>query len=278
VARVDYDRQAEQYHMGRAVPLSDLGAWREAISRFVAPETPAPLLDVGAGTGIWTRALGTWFEKPVIAVEPSEGMRRVALAQGLAPATWFVAGRGEAVPLGDETCSMAWLSTVVHHLVDLGQAAKELRRVLVDGGPVLMRNSFAHRHEEIPLFRYFDAARRVANLFPTVEEIVNAFSSTGFEMVDLVRVHEPPFPSLQAFRDWAVSMRHTDSALAPLSDDEFALGLGALDGAIAQGELPTLWGSTSWSWRSRSGVWGPSTRPTRKESAHVFMSRADATR
>jgi ubiquinone/menaquinone biosynthesis C-methylase UbiE len=237
VARVDYDRQAERYQVGRQVPLETFAAWRDAIGRFL-PERTDLILDLGAGTGIWTYALASWFDKPVIGVEPSEGMRKVAQAQGLEPNMCLVAGRAEAIPLGSGTCSVAWLATVVHHFDDLRLCAAELRRVLTPGGRVLIRNSFPHRHDEIMLFRFFEAARRVANTFPTVEEVIDAFATVGFEMLDLVRVHEPAYPSLQAIRDWAVSMRHTDSTLAAVSDEEFAHGLVAIDLAIVDGELP----------------------------------------
>jgi SAM-dependent methyltransferase len=237
VPRVDYDRQAQRYQAGRDIPLESFAAWGHAIERFL-PEAEAPIPDLGAGTGIWMHAFTVWFGKPVVGVEPSERMRRVARAQGLEPKTWLVAGRAEAIPLAPHSCSMAWLATVVHHFDDLRSCAVELRRVLPPGGPVLIRNSFPHRHDEIMLFHLFEAARKVANTFPTVEEVVDAFATAEFEMLDLVRVHEPAFPSLQAIRDWATSMRHTDSTLAPLSDEEFAHGLRAIEVAIADGAAP----------------------------------------
>ncbi len=237
MARVDYDREAERYQAGRQLSPEALSEWRDAISMF-GPSGSGPILDVGAGTGIWMDAFTEWFANPVIGVEPSSGMRRVAAARGLGSCAHLLAGRAEAIPLGAGTCSMAWLSTVVHHLADRPGCAEQLRAVLSSGAPVLIRNSFPFRHEEVMLFRYFEAASRVANAFPTVEQVAEEFAVAGFEMIDLVRVHEPAAPSLEAAREWAVLMRHTDSALAPLSDDEFAGGLAAIDRAIASGEEP----------------------------------------
>jgi SAM-dependent methyltransferase len=243
MARVDYDAEAERYQAGRQVPLERLTGWRDAVARYLS-DTTSPILDLGAGTGIWMHAFWSWFEKPVIGVEPSSGMRQMALASaalGHDPGTWLVGGRDDAIPLGSATCSAAWMSTVVHHLKDLRSTAAELRRVLTPGAPVLFRNSFPHRHEEVMLFRFFDGARRVANTFPTVETVVEDFSTSGFEMVELVRVHEPA-SGLAELRDWVILMRHTDSALAPLSDEEFKEGLSAIDLAIAAGETPSPMG------------------------------------
>ena len=133
---------------------------------------------------------------------------------------------------------MAWLSTVVHHIDDLRLCARDLRGVLSPGAPVLIRNSFPQRHDEVMLFHFFEAARNVANTFPSVEEIADTFATTGFETRALMRVREPALPSLLALRDWAVAMRHTDSVLAPLSDGEFAQGLIAVDMAVTEGTAP----------------------------------------
>lgn len=240
MARVNYDVEAERYQSGRSVPLENLAGWRDSVGKYLA-DVREPILDLGAGTGIWMHAFSVWFAKPVIGVEPSAGMRNVALAnedQSGDVESWLVAGRGEAIPLASGTCSAAWLSTVVHHLEDLRATAAELRRVLVPGAPILFRNSFPHRHEEIMLFRFFDGARRIANSFPTVEKVVEEFATAGFRMVELVRVREPATKTLEDLREWVTLMGHTDSALAPLPDGEFAEGLAALDQAIASGESP----------------------------------------
>ena len=238
MARVDYDVEAERYQAGRQMSPDALSGWRDAIERF-GPASPKPILDLGSGTGIWMRAFADWFPNPVIGVEPSAGMRRTAIAQdpgGLR--TRVSAGRAEAIPLGPRTCSMAWLSTVIHHFDDRRACASELRRVLEEGAPVMIRNSFPLRHDEIMLFRFFEAAGRQANTFPSVEQVAEDFAAAGFRMIDLVRVREPAPPSLHAFRDWATLMRRTDSALAPLSEDEFADGIARIDLAIAAGEDP----------------------------------------
>ena len=246
MARVDYDAEAERYQAGRQVPLDHLANWKDATGKYLADGTE-PILDLGAGTGIWMRAFSTWFAKPVIGVEPSAGMRHVALTSEAAltsgkeahATTWLVAGRDDAIPLASRTCSAAWLSTVVHHLKDLRLTAAELRRVLTPGAPILFRNTFPHRHEEIMLFHFFDGARRVANTFPTVEKVIEEFAESGFGLIELARVHETSPTTLEELRDWAVLMRHTDSTLAPLSDEEFSEGLQVMDEAIASGEDPT---------------------------------------
>jgi len=239
MARVDYDREAEHYDAGRRVPIETLDPWRSQIERFL-PQSEKPLLDLGAGTGIWTHALSVWFDVAVVAVEPSSAMRSVGTTVGLPEGAHYVAARAEALPLGDSTCRAAWLSTVVHHLTDTEVCAMELRRVLSEGAPVMIRSTFSGRHDQVELFRHFPAAAAVAETWPTVEEVVAAFAEAGFSNHALLRVREDEgrWRDLQRVRDWAVAMRHTDSALAPISDAEFAEGLAKLDRAIAGGERP----------------------------------------
>ena len=187
MVRVDYDQEAEHYEAGRRLPIEVLEPWRGQIERFL-PQSKKPLLDLGAGTGIWTRAFSVWFHVPVVAVEPSSGMRSVGTAAGLPESAHYIAAQAEALPLRDSTCGAAWLSTVVHHLRDIEVCAMELRRVLSEGAPVLIRNNFPDLQAEVELFRHFPAAAAVAAEWPTVEEVVDTFVRAGFANSALARV------------------------------------------------------------------------------------------
>jgi ubiquinone/menaquinone biosynthesis C-methylase UbiE len=237
LVRLDYDREARRYRAGREVPLGQLEAWRPLVGSFL-PSGEEPVVDIGAGTGLWTRAFVTWFDAEVIALEPSSGMREVGAEIGLPARAGYVAASAEHLPFGRAAFRAAWLSTVVHHLSDLSACAGELRRALAEGAPVMIRNSFAGRLEEVELFRHFPAAAAVAAQWPTLERVVATFADVGFPHNRVVTVRDERWRDLQGVRAWAVAMRNTDSALAPLSDAEFAEGLRNLEGAIARGEQP----------------------------------------
>ena len=235
--RIDYDREANRYRAGREVPLTQLEPWRPYLSEFLCPGDE-PLLDIGAGTGLWTRAFIAWFDADVIALEPSSGMREVGIEIGLPSQARYVAARAEHLPFGDAEFRASWLSTVLHHLTDLSACARELRRVLVEGAPVMIRNSFSGRLDEVELFRHFPAAAAEAARWPTLADVVAIFAKAGFAHNRVVKVRDDPWHDLEGIRNWAVAMRDTDSALAPISDAEFSEGLGNLDQAIARGETP----------------------------------------
>src|ERR671928_1648720 len=103
--RIDYDgRIATVYDRGRAVPLDGLAAWRAALARYLPRESGLPVLDLGAGTGLFAMALAEWFGVDVIAVEPAAAMRREALRKRPHPRAKYVAGPAAAIPGGGGAC------------------------------------------------------------------------------------------------------------------------------------------------------------------------------
>jgi ubiquinone/menaquinone biosynthesis C-methylase UbiE len=237
MARVDFDQLAASYDAGRALSSDGLEGWRAALAGYLPPPGELPVLDVGAGTGLFAAAIAGWFDAEVVAVEPSAGMRRQArLGRPHARVAW-VGGRAERLPLRDGCCGGAWLSTVIHHLGDLPGCARQLRRVVRAGGPVLIRSSFPGRHQGITLFRFFPGAGRIAAGFPTVEATVAAFEAAGFAFETLRQVPQVSAPSLRAAVERV--RRRADSTLQPLPDHEFAAGLAAMERAAAAEATPT---------------------------------------
>jgi hypothetical protein len=86
------------------------------------------------------------------------------------------------------------------------------------------------------LFRFFLGAGRIAETFPTVAATVAAFQAAGFAFQALQPAPQVSAPGLRAVEQ--VRLR-ADSTLQPLSDDEFAEGLAALERAAAAEATPT---------------------------------------
>jgi ubiquinone/menaquinone biosynthesis C-methylase UbiE len=78
MARVDYDQMAPSYDRGRLLSLEGLEGWRATLAAWLPPPDGLPVLDLGAGTGLFATAIATWFDVGVVAVEPSAGMRHQA--------------------------------------------------------------------------------------------------------------------------------------------------------------------------------------------------------
>lgn len=196
------------------------------------------IVDVGSGTGIWSEAIAERFGLEVVGVEPAEGMRALATTARRHELVTYVAGTVDALPLASDSATGAWLSTVIHQFPDMQAAAAELRRVLVDSGPVWIRNTFVGRHDEIELFHHFPGAERWAASWPRVDDVVATFESVGFGLASLQRVREPWVGTYDEFLDVLPMMRHTDSALAGLSDAEWEAGVRSIRRRRDLGERP----------------------------------------
>jgi ubiquinone/menaquinone biosynthesis C-methylase UbiE len=140
----------------------------------------APVLDLGAGTALWSERLSRWFEARVIAVEPSQAMIKVARGKELSPLVLITAGRAEAIPLQNQSCELIWLSTVVNHLHSLELASEEIARVLRPSGALIVRNVFRHTRYGLPLEAFFPTVSRIRNHFRSRTETVRALAQHGF--------------------------------------------------------------------------------------------------
>jgi ubiquinone/menaquinone biosynthesis C-methylase UbiE len=234
--RTDYERMAGIYDSGRALPHEWLEAWRNELEGYL-PYPGATMLDLGSGTGLWTDAFSEWFAVRVIAVEPSDGMRRTAAAKGLAFKAMLVGGTAEGLPLRDGACECAWLSTVVHHITDLAASVAELHRVLAERGVVLIRNSFGDRLEGINWLEFFPAAREVARRrWPSVEATAEAFGAGGFNVEVIRRVPEIVASGMAAYLH-RIEVRAI-STLTLISDEDFEEGLARMRHAAERQTKP----------------------------------------
>ena len=91
---------------------------------------PPVVADLGAGTGLLSRALASRGAR-VVAVEPDERMRAVLAARS--PGVRVVAGRGEQIPLPDASADGVCVSSAWHWM-DPELAVPEITRVLRVGG------------------------------------------------------------------------------------------------------------------------------------------------
>lgn len=226
---VDYSRAASVYEKGRALDPEDLHRWEVTLAGFVGRHQ-SNVLDLGSGTGIFTRAWKAWGADRVIACEPSPAMRQEAVQAGWPTGAVLVAGRAETIPLRADVANAVWLSTVVHHISDRSAWAAETSRVLKRGGWLLIRNEFADLGAT-PWAEVLPGAARARQIFPSVSQVAELFAPHGVELIDTKEVtessrdHRP-----DAVAAWIRRMRHADSLLIRFTDEEIMVGLDRLQG------------------------------------------------
>jgi ubiquinone/menaquinone biosynthesis C-methylase UbiE len=240
LSNVRYDTvdRARDFDAVRDRRQDALDVWLRRVAEYLPPGAADVVADIGSGTGIWSRALADRLGAQVYAVEPSTGMRGWAAEAHPHPAVTYLAGNAYHLPLQDESLAGAWLSTVIHQFADMPAAARELRRVLRPGAPVLIRGGYPGRQDEIELFHRFPGAMRVAEQWPRLGHVISSFEGAGFVVHAFERVREPAFDSYDEFLALLPLMRCSDTALVDLDDDEWLKGVAAIEGALAAGETP----------------------------------------
>jgi len=234
LARISYDeRTAEAFKAVREVPRDGLLEWREAVRRHLRPSPGMTLVDIGAGTGAFAVAFRDWFDLTVLAVEPSRAMRD-QIPRG--PAIQVLEGNAGALPLPDGSADAAWLALVIHHVPDLEAAAREIRRVLRPGAPVLVRQGFPGRCDRVELVRWFPETARVVETYPSVTDTCEAFAAAGFRREALEQVRETYPAGLADLLGQVDTFRQADTTMRSLTDDEFLRGKERLRSAVRQVE------------------------------------------
>jgi SAM-dependent methyltransferase len=233
VARISYDDQtAAAYKAAREIPRDGLSDWREAVRRHLRPSPGMTVVDIGAGTGVFATAFSDWFGLSVLAVEPSAAMRARVPAR---PGIQVLEGQASALPLPGQSADGAWMSLMIHHIPDLGAAAREIRRVLRPGAPVLIRQGYPGRGDPARTFpwEFFPETARSVSTFPTVEQVCRAFGTAGFRREAIEPVPER-WISLAGFLEQADTFRHSDTNLRSLTEEEFQRGKEQLRRAVEQ--------------------------------------------
>jgi SAM-dependent methyltransferase len=183
--------------------------------------------------GTFATAFSDWFGAHVVAVEPSDAMREHIPHT---PAIEVRKGDASTLPLADASADAAWMSLVLHHIPDLDAAAREIRRVLHDGAPILIRGGFSGGdYSGIELVRWFPETARTVDTFPSLDETLAAFASAGLHQVALEPVWEARPSSLASFLAEIDDFRRADTTLRGLTNDEFMRGKERLRRAVDAG-------------------------------------------
>jgi SAM-dependent methyltransferase len=225
------------YRGGRMLSAEAASIWLQGVAPFVPAARHARILDLGSGTGRFSTLFARAFRAHIVGIDPSRRMLAAARSGGQAANLAYAVGAAERIPLMDETCDIAWLSHVWHHVSDRGACVKELRRILRRGGYVLVRGTFGDRLDGFPaLFHYWPAARDICRQLPTIAETVSTFAGYAFVLHEHRPVRQITCGSLQEFAE-RTKLR-ADTALALISDAEFLVGQSALEEAASVPRVP----------------------------------------
>ena len=127
---VSFSRAAASYD---SVAELQRAVGHELIARLPADRAPQQWLDLGSGTGYFSRVLGQKFaHSEGLALDIAHGM--LAFARPLGGAAHFIAGDAESLPLQSNCCDLIFSSLALQWCADFDRVLSEAHRVLKPGG------------------------------------------------------------------------------------------------------------------------------------------------
>lgn len=193
-------------------------------------------MDVGAGTGRFTRVLGDALQAPVIAVERSSGMIREREVTDPARAR-FVCAAAEALPFRTALADVVMVSMAYHQFGDRQAAVTEIRRVLRPGGRALVRTPVRETLGDLEWLGFFPEALAIdRERIPARDTIDATFRTAGFRTRSHAVVRQTIAAGREEYRERV--RRRAFSTLRMIPDDVFARRLAEFDAycrAVASG-------------------------------------------
>ena len=227
-----YERGAADYERGRpGYPAEAI----ETLVRTTGIEPHTAVVDIGAGTGKFTRALFD-HSSAVIAVEPVAAMR--AVFADAFPGQRIVEGTAEAVPLPDASADVVTVAQAFHWF-DQKAALDEITRLLRPGGWLaLIWNT---RDVRVPWLAEINALMdRLAGDAPRFRSTDRAWRALIDAHPDLEDViHEATFDNPVPGVDLSVMRARVASTsyVSALPDDERTEVLGEVERIVRAGPM-----------------------------------------
>lgn len=217
---VDYDR-------GRDHGPEVLNLWMNVVASYVEATPIDTILDLGCGTGRFSEALAVRFDAGVIGIDPSKRMLEQAQKKRHDRRIRYESGRGESIPLPDNSVDLIFMSMIFHHFDNPRLAARECRRVLRNGATCFMRAGTHDRISSYPYVDFFPESRPILEeCLPTNTFVREVFEAAGFRTTTVEIVTQEIAPSYAAYAEKLSA--GADSVLARLSPNELAAGMQTL--------------------------------------------------
>ena len=226
---MDYDLTdiPDGYDRGRDHGPEVLELWMKVVASSAGEQRISTILDLGCGTGRFSESLAAHFDAEVIGIDPSQKMLDQARTKLRDRRVRYQLGRGEAIPLANDSVDLIFMSMTFHHFEDPMLVARECRRVLRDGAAAVLRTGTRERIHSYPYVEFFPASLPIMeDCLPDVAFVRAVFESAGFSTFNSDVVIQKVAPDWTAYAEKVAA--GADSVLAQLSPNDFQAGMDAL--------------------------------------------------
>ena len=225
------------YDRGRDHGPEVLDLWMKVVASYVDKDNIKTIVDLGCGTGRFSEALAIHFDAEVIGIDPSEKMLEQAQKKLRDHRVRYQPGSAEAIPLGDDSVDLIYMSMTFHHFSDPMLAARECGRILRDGGTACLRACVRDRIPSYPYVEFFPESHPILEAdLPTWHFVCDVFESAGFSTFSTALIIQQIAPDYTAYAEKLAA--GADSVLAQLSPNAFQTGLESLRAYAATVDRP----------------------------------------
>ncbi len=136
-------------------------------------------VDIGCGQGICSEKISIDQESKYIGVEPSVHLINRAEEKYVADNRQFLVGNAYKLPINDGSADACFSVNVWFHLEDINLAAKEMARILKDGGHFLITTANPDAYKRWEDF-YYDKAEDGKKIVGKIHIPINPLSRNTF--------------------------------------------------------------------------------------------------
>lgn len=207
--------------------------WADELIARTRPIGPADrILDLGCGTGIVARMLRERLGGGARITGLDASAEMIAKARALAPELEWVEANAMALPFADHSFELIVCQQMLQFVPDRAKAVREMRRVLVPGGRLVLA-TWRARHEQ-PLQeilgqiaeRHLGPPNEKRYALGDEAELYTLLSDAGFDQIRVELVQRDDDWTRLPLRLNALGANHDLSALTP---DERATKLAAVE-------------------------------------------------
>ena len=215
-------KAAAVYDTARSLPEHATSLLIDILKENTPVDSVSTLLDLGGGTGRFSLLLQQLYNCPVYTLDPSVEMLRKGISHNFNGIHWL-ASTAECIPMRSGSIDLIWMSNVYHHLENHADACREISRVLIDKGNLVVRNGTQETDAEIAWNRFFpEAIEFDEDRIPHKQDIIDFISSYGFDFIEYTVICQLFASSYQEYYE-KISQRGLSSLLA-ISDRAFDEG------------------------------------------------------
>lgn len=214
---VNYDTIAEVYD--RRYERSDYSTILRLLLDFV--RGGKRLLEIGCGTGQWLSEL-TKAGYDVVGLDPSRNMLKTATEKSRQPE--LILGCAESVPFGTSTIDRLFCINALHHFSQKERFMTEARRVLHNGGGILIIRLDPHTGlDHWWIYDYFPQVIDIdKRRCPSTISLRKSMQENGFINCKTIEaLHMPVKLSARSALQSGRLAKNTTSQLTILTDEEY---------------------------------------------------------